>query len=406
MKKILINRKKPILYSCLSLLAFCLFLRLMPLPTEKLKGDYSTAYLASDGSLLRLTVSKSGKYRLPLKLEDVSPQVVKGFVAYEDRWFYWHYGFNPVALLRAAYLDLTRHKIVSGASTITMQVAKLLHRRPRTLGAKAMETFRAMQLEARYSKKQILEFYLNSVPMGGNIEGVGAASLLYFGKPAKELSWGETALLISLPRSPAARRPDRYPQRAKEGRDKVLAQILPLVHPPKDQAEEAYHSALPKARFSNPNPAPHLVSRASQLAGRPSGLVTLTLEPNLQGLAQRMLGEAVTTLKNQGVHNGAAMIVDNHTMKVLAYVGSPDFHDPQGGQVNGANITRSPGSALKPFLYGLSMDHGLITPKSVLYDLPRDYEGFRPANYDGKYDGLVKAEDALAQSLNIPAVGL
>ena len=391
-----------------ALIGFYVLLRILPLPVEKLRGDYSTAYLASDGSLLRLSVSKSGKYRLPLKLEDISPQVIQGFTAYEDRWFYWHYGVNPVALIRAVYLDLTHHKIVSGASTITMQVAKLLDRRPRTFWAKAIETFRAMQLEARYSKKQILEFYLNSVPMGGNIEGVGAASLLYFGKPAEKLSWGETALLISLPRSPAARRPDRYPERAKEGRDKVLTQILPIINPPKDQAEEAYHSMPPKGRFANPNPAPHLVARASQMKGRAQGIITLTVDPNLQGLAQRLLSGAVGVgvLKNRGVHNGAVIIVDNHTMRVLAYVGSPDFHDPQGGQVNGANITRSPGSALKPFLYGLAIDHGLITPKSILYDIPRDYGGFQPVNYEGKHQGLVTAEDALAHSLNVPAVGL
>lgn len=212
--------------------------------------------------------------------------------------------------------------------------------------------------------------------------------------------------MISLPRSPAARRPDRYPERAKEGRDKVLTQILPIINPPKDQAEEAYHSMLPKGRFANPNPAPHLVARASQMKGRAQGIITLTVDPNLQGLAQRLLSGAVGVLKNRGVHNGAVIIVDNHTMRVLAYVGSPDFHDPQGGQVNGANITRSPGSALKPFLYGLAIDHGLITPKSILYDIPRDYGGFQPVNYEGKHQGLVTAEDALAHSLNVPAVGL
>ena len=390
----------------LFLLGFYALLRAVPLPVEKLRGDYSTACLASDGSLLRLSVSKSGKYRLPLKLEDVSPQVVRGFTAYEDRWFYWHYGVNPVALVRAIYLDIAHHRIVSGASTITMQVAKLLDRRPRTFWSKAIETFRAMQLEARYSKKQILEFYLNSVPMGGNIEGVGAASLLYFGKPAGQLSWGETALLISLPRSPAARRPDRYPEKARQGRDKVLSVILPIIKPPKDQAEEAYHSILPKGRFANPDPAPHLVARARHMAGRVSGVLTLTEDPNLQGLAQKLLTEAVANIRNRGVHNGAVMIVDNHTMRVLAYIGSPDFKDPQGGQVNGANITRSPGSSLKPFLYGLGLDHGLITPKSILYDIPRDYGGYQPTNYEGKHQGLVTAEDALAHSLNIPAVGL
>ncbi len=400
------NHKRFILRFLLCLAGFYVLLRLVPLPVKKLHGDYSTAYLASDGSLLRLTLSKSGKYRLPLKLDEISPQVIRGFMAYEDRWFYWHYGVNPAALVRALVLNLTRHKILSGASTITMQVAKLMDRRPRTFWAKGIETFRAMQLEARYSKKQILEFYLNSVPMGGNIEGVGAASLLYFGKPAKLLSWGETALLISLPRSPAARRPDRFPEKAREGRDKVLGQILPIVKPPQIEAEEAFHSILPKGRYLNPNPAPHLVARAAHLSSHAPGVVQLALQPNLQGLALKMLEGAIAPIRNQGVHNGAVIMVDNHTMKVVAYVGSPDFHDPRGGQVNGANIPRSPGSALKPFLYGLAMDHGLITPKTTLFDIPRDYGGFKPANYEGKYGGLIPAEDALARSLNIPAVGL
>ncbi len=406
MKKPIWNPGKWFFRLLLALFCFYVLLRALPLPIQKLKGDYSTAYLASDGSLLRLNLSKSGKYRLPLKLEDISPQVVQGFTAYEDRWFYWHYGVNPVALARALYLDLSRRKAVTGASTITMQVAKLIDRRPRTLWAKMIEAFRAMQLEARYSKKQILEFYLNSVPMGGNIEGVGAASLLYFGKPAKLLSWGETALLISLPRSPAARRPDRYPEKAKAGRDRVLAQILPILNPPQAEADEAYHSFLPNGRYKNPNPVPHLIRRASALSNHAGGVVQLALQPNLQGLAVRMLEAAIEPIRNQGVHNGAVVMVDNHTMKVVAYVGSPDDTDPHGGQVNGANIPRSPGSALKPFLYGLAIDHGLITPKTVLFDIPRDYAGYKPTNYEGKYSGLVTAEDALAHSLNIPAVGL
>ncbi len=381
-------------------------LRLTPLPIEKLKTDYSAAYLASDGRLLRLTLSKSGKYRLPLKLDEISPQVIRGFVAYEDQWFNWHLGVNPVALVRAVFLDITHRKIVSGASTITMQVAKLMNRRPRTFKAKVIEVFRAMQLEARYSKKQILEFYLNSVPMGGNIEGVGAASLLYFGKPAKSLSWGETALLISLPRSPAARRPDRFPEKAKEGRNKVLTQILPLLKTSPKEAEAAFHSLLPKGRFKNPDPAPHLVNRAASLSGQASGVLTLTVRPNLQGLAQQMLSGTVSTLRSQGVYNGAVIMVDNHTMKVLAYVGSPDFHDAEGGQINGANILRSPGSALKPFLYGIAIDRGLITPKRILFDIPRDYGGYKPVNYEGKYTGPISAEEALATSLNTPAVGL
>ncbi len=388
------------------LAGFYLCLRFSPLPEMKLKKDYSTAFLASDGTLLRLTLSPSGKYRLPLELEQVSPQVTKGFIAYEDRWFWWHPGVNPISALRALALNLSRGKVLAGASTLTMQVAKLLDPRPRTYGSKLLETFRALQLEARYSKKQILAFYLNSVPMGGNIEGVGAASLLYFGKPAQSLSWGETALLISLPKSPYSRRPDRFPDRAREGRDKVLRQIIPALGLSPGEAREAFQAAVPQGRFVNPSPAPQLARRAAYLSGKPFGVIELTIKPELQGLAQHVLSAAVARLKIQGAHNGALMIVDNHTRQVLAYVGSPDFHDPHGGQINGANILRSPGSALKPFLYGLAIDQGVLTPKKILYDIPRDYGGYKPADYEGSYEGLVTAEEALSTSLNIPAVGL
>ena len=367
-----------------------------PLPDESRPGDWSSALLSSQGRLLRLTLTSGGRYRIRLGLDEVSPEVVQGFLRYEDRWFYWHPGVNPVAVLRAAGLNLRRGRVVEGASTITMQLARMLERRPRSFRAKLLETLRALQLEARYSKREILERYLNSVPMGGNIEGVGAASLLYFGKLPRELSLSEAALLVSLPRSPSTRRPDRAGPAARTGRDQVLARI--------GAAADAV--APPSRRLENPLLAPHWVQRLAPDLAREPGIRVSTLDDGLQDLAEETLRAAGPELRRIGVHNGAMVIVQNQGAKIRAYVGSPDYGDAHEGQVNCADALRSPGSALKPFLYARAMEAGLISPHSTLYDIPRDYGGYRPVNFLGTYIGPVSAQDALIRSLNTPAVWL
>jgi penicillin-binding protein 1C len=388
-----------------SLLLLFLFLRYSPLPQDPGAPGNSAAFLAADDSLLRMRLSSDGTYRLPIPLGEVSPQVVQGFVAYEDKWFWLHPGVNPVAVLRALRLNFFSDHVLSGASTIPMQLAKQLDLRPRNFLSKLRETFRALQLEARYSKKEILEFYLNRVPMGGNLQGVGAASLFYFGRPVNELSWAEASLLISLPRSPTARRPDLHPEAALEGRNRVLDRLRGKLEKIPTEAE-ARQIPVPSRRFPNPRRAPQFVDRADQLAGFPSGVTRLTLDPAYQDLAAKRLREAVEGLKPRGVRNGSLIVVDNHTMEILAYVGSVNLEEKDGGQVNCANILRSPGSALKPFLYALSLDEGILTPRQILTDLPRDYGSFKPANYEGVFSGVVPAREALARSLNLPAVDL
>ncbi len=399
--------KHPRLAALAGLLALVwLALRASPLPDRGLLTDYSTYFTAADGSLLRLELSPSGKLRLKMPLSDFSPELVRGFLAYEDRWFFWHPGINPVAVLRAAWLDLRHRRVLSGASTITLQVARMMDPQPRTLWAKLVEALRALQLEARFSKRQILDLYLNSVPMGGNVEGVGAASYLYFGKPPGALSLGEAALLIGLPRSPEQRRPDLHPEAALRARDQVLGRILPRLRVPPWAAREAYACGLPRHRRPDPLRMPLLVRRCGELAPSQGRGWRLTVRPNLQELCRGLLAQAVRARRGQGLANGALIVVDNRDLRVLAYVGSPDFHDPRGGQIDGADIPRSPGSALKPLLYGLALDQGLITPRSVLMDIPRDFAGFKPADYEPGFLGPVTARDALALSLNVPAVEL
>ncbi len=380
-------------------------LRFSPLPDNALRTDFSTLYLAQ-GKLLRINLNQSGRYRLKTPFSEFSPEVKKGFLAYEDRYFRWHYGINPVAVSRALFLNLSGGRIRSGASTITMQVAKLIKPRPRTIGVKIVEAIRALQLEARYSKDEIFELYLNSVPMGGNIEGVGAASWLYFGKSPSLLSVGEAALLVSLPRSPNAQRPDRSPTKARLGRDKVLDRIAARNPASARELAEAKGAEIPPRRFPNPHLAPHLLRRVDAMHNAKAQRFALSIQQGYQSICEEELRRSVAELRRHGVSNGAVILVDNHDMRVLAYVGSPDFSDQEGGQVNGADILRSPGSALKPFLYAMGLEAGIVTPGRMVYDVPRDFGGYRPVNMEGHYEGAVRSEDALIHSLNTVAVDL
>jgi penicillin-binding protein 1C len=386
-----------------------LFLRFLPLPAqgmEALRNDWGYAALDSEGGLARLALSPLGRYRVRERLVDISPELRRGFVAYEDAWFYWHPGFNPLAFCRALAQNLSSGRVVSGASTITMQLARLMQPRSRSYAAKALETLRALQLEARFSKDELLELYLNSVPLGGNIQGVGAASLLYFGKPSSKLSLGEAALLISLPKNPSARRPDRSGSAPLKGRDAVLKKLVPALHLDPQAASEAYAASVPSLRLRNPDRMPHLTRRLDAQLRQQGFPRPLAIQPALQSLAEGALERASLRLRPYGIQGGAVIILQTSSRKVLAYVGSPDFSGKAFGQVNGADIPRSPGSALKPFLYGLALQGGLITPRSLILDIPREYGSYRPANFFNVYAGPVAAEEALARSLNTPAVWL
>ncbi|MCE5300001.1 MAG: penicillin-binding protein 1C [Spirochaetia bacterium] len=376
-----------------------------PLPLQKIEEDFSTVHtVASTGELLRISLSKSGKYRIKSSLDEISGYVKKGVVEYEDRTFYFNPGFNPVSLVRAFVMNASGGRILSGGSTITMQVAKLMEPKKRTYGSKLMEIFRAIQLELHYSKNEILEIYLNTIPMGGNIEGIAAASYIYFNKPPSEINPAEAALLIALPKKPSALRPDRHPIEAAAARNRVIKRIFKRMRLTGGAQLQAQEAPVSVSRFINPYKMPHLVNR--RLPG-PAYKRAYLIEPQVQSACERCLGDAIKRLKRFGVYNGAVIAVNNRTRAVAGYVGSPDFTDKEhAGEIDGAVILRSPGSALKPVIYGLAVDRGLVTPKKILYDIPMQYDGYEPVNFGLVFNGPVTAQSALTRSFNSTAVSL
>jgi len=378
---------------------------IFPLPLDVLEEDYSTVFLGSKDELLRISLSPLDKYRIKLPLEDVPEHVKQGFLIYEDRFFYYHPGVNPYSLIRALITNYRSGRIVSGASTITMQIAKLMETKERTLKSKLIEILKAFQLEKKYSKKELLEIYLNMVPMGGNVEGIGAASYLYFGKPARDLSLGEGALLIGLPKSPNRYRPDRNNLHAKKQRNRVLRRIHERLSVPSELLKESMLEAIPTKRFSNPFEAPNLIIRTRSMGTK--FIRRYYIDMALQKYCEELLENTIRRLKKSGCHNGAMLLVNNKTMDVLVYIGSADFGDfEHGGQINCTNIKRSPGSLLKPFLYACGVESGLITSRKLLFDIERSYDGYNPVNFGRRFIGPVTAQEALIRSLNVPAVNL
>lgn len=392
------------IYAVYNIIIF-LSLIVFPLPEKFLEKDYSTVYLGSNSELLRIDLSSSDKYRIKLNLENMSDYLKKGFIAYEDRMFYFHPGINPFSFARALAGNIMSKRVVSGASTISMQIAKIMEPKKRNIKSKIQEILRAVQLEKKYTKKELLEIYLNIVPMGGNIEGVGAASYLYFGKSAKHLSIGESAVLISLPKSPNKLRPDEHPEEAKTQRNMVIERIKDRLNLNSDLLKQAFSEKIPDSRFLNPYETPGIVARVKSEG--PQFVKKCAVDMVLQKFCESVLQKQIKHLKEKECYNGAMIVIDNKTMDVLVYIGSADFYDLKHcGQINCADILRSPGSLLKPFLYARAMENGIITPNKMVFDVERSYDGYVPANFDKKYQGPVTALEALICSLNVPAVNL
>ncbi len=359
--------------------------------------------MAEDGTPLWRFADRQGIWRYPVTPEDVAPAYVEALLTYEDRWFWHHPGINPFALIRAAWQDLSSGEIISGGSTLTMQVARLVDPQPRTLRGKIIQAWRAVQLEWHLSKQEILTLYLNRAPFGGTLEGVGAASWSWLGKPPSQLTKGEAALLTVLPQAPSRLRPDRWPQRAEKARNKVLDRLAEYhVWTPKEVAEIRQEAVwLPPRQM--PQMAPLLARRL--LSQTHENKIVSTLDPALQ----RELERVAENLKAQlPPRSSLAMLVVDHTsMKVRGYVGSVDFNDDSRfGHVDMISSARSPGSVLKPFIYGMALDDGLIHAESLLQDVPRRFGNYRPGNFDSGFHGPVSASDALERSLNLPAVQL
>ncbi|HRO28234.1 MAG TPA: penicillin-binding protein 1C, partial [Luteimonas sp.] len=370
--------------------------------------DASTLVVAADGTPLRAFADVDGVWRYPATPETVSPLYLDALLHYEDRWFRWHPGVNPVALLRAAGQWLSGGDIVSGGSTLSMQVARILERGPgastRTLRGKSLQILRALQLEAHLSKDEILGLYLERAPFGGTIEGVEAASWAYLGKPAARLSHAEAALLAVLPQAPSRLRPDRHPEAARAARDKVLERMATLDAWSRAGVDDAKIEAVVSRRLRPPMSAALLAQRLRAAHPREARIVS-TLDAGLQRTLEERAAAYFSNLPERT--SAALLVVDNATMEARAYVGSLDLNDKARlGHVDMVRAWRSPGSTLKPFLYGMALDDGLIHSESLLVDAPQSFSGYRPGNFDAAFNGPVGAATALRLSLNVPAVDL
>ncbi len=377
--------------------------RLFPLPLPD-QGSFSVVVTASDGTPLRAFASNNGVWRYPVTLEQVSPLYLEALVGYEDRWFWRHPGINPVALLRAARQWAGNGHVVSGGSTLSMQVARILEPQPRTASGKIRQILRALQLEAHLSKREILSLYVNHAPFGGTIEGVEAASWAYLGKPSRNLSHAEAALLAVLPQSPSRLRPDRHNLAARRARDKVLARMASQQSWLGQEVRDALIEPVVSRRLAVPMLAPLLAERL-RAANPARARIRSSIDANLQ----RVLEDRVTVYFSRLPERSSAalLVVDNRTRQARAYVGSLAFADERSlGHIDMVRATRSPGSTLKPFLYGLAMDDGLIHSESLLVDAPQSFSDYRPVNFDPAFNGPVSAADALRLSLNVPAVDL
>ncbi|WP_447864026.1 peptidoglycan glycosyltransferase PbpC [Kluyvera sichuanensis] len=373
--------------------------KLWPLPLHEVTP--ARVVVAEDGSPLWRFADAQGIWRYPVTIEEVSPRYLDALIQYEDRWFWDHPGVNPFSIVRAAWQDVTSGRVVSGGSTLTMQVARLLDPHPRTFGGKFRQLWRAMQLEWHLSKRDILTLYLNRAPFGGTLQGIGAASWAYLGKPPAQLSYADAALLAVLPQAPSRLRPDRWPERAQAARNKVLDRM---------QAQQVWSAAVVKEAKEEPvwlfpRQMPQLAplfARHILAQSRDEKIVT-TLDAGLQ----RQLEEMALNWKSRLPPRSslAMVVVDNRNMKVRGWVGSADIaDDSRFGHVDMVTAIRSPGSVLKPFLYGMALDSALIHPESLLQDVPRRVGDYRPGNFDSGFHGPVSMSEALVRSLNLPAV--
>lgn len=378
--------------------------RAFPPPLDK-AGIVSAEVLDADGELLRAFATPEGRWRLNTGVADVDPQFLRMLVAYEDRRFYEHHGVDPMAFGRAFLQFVSHGRIVSGGSTLSMQVARLIEpRSERSLTAKLRQIARAIQIERRLTKEQILDLYLTHAPYGGNLEGVRAASLAYFGKEPRRLSVAQAALLVALPQLPEKRRPDRNLASAEAARKRVLdrAAVADIVGD--GEAERAALVPIPAVRRQLPAYAAHLAEMAKRKQPdiiQHRTTLRRSIQQNLEAVADeaaRRLGPKVSV---------AMVMADIQTGEIVGEVGSANYFDSsRAGWVDMTRVLRSPGSTLKPFIYGLAFEEGYVAQDTIIEDRPADFYGYRPRNFDMSYQGDVSVREALQLSLNVPAVRL
>jgi penicillin-binding protein 1C len=375
-----------------------------PLPA-RLSSAGSTVVVFADGSTAHVFLAPDDRWRIGDATVD--PAYVDALLRYEDKRFWWHWGTDPVAVVRAVVVNLTAGRVRTGASTITSQLVRVLEPRPRSVWSKVVESHRALTLELRLDKQQILSNYLTFAPYGGNLEGVEAASLAYFGHSADALAADEIAVLLAVPQNPTARRPSvAHREVLRDARDGI-GRFLHAEGVFDDvQLATVERSAVPTALRRFPRHAPHL---ATTLARRhaPGARIETTLDRGVQTVVEDLVALERERLERKGIANGAVVVVEHDTRAVRAVVGNLGFlEEGDGLQIPAFDVARSPGSTLKPFLYAMALDEGRLFPESLVTDLPVSWQGYAPKNYDERYRGLVRIEDALSQSLNVPFVQL
>jgi penicillin-binding protein 1C len=361
--------------------------------------ERSTEVVDANGRLLRAFTTADGMWRLKTTIDDVDPVYLALLKTYEDARFEAHPGVDPLSIVRATGQLIAHRRIVSGASTLTMQAARLLEPRPRTFVNKVIESARALQLEWRFSKREVMAIYLTLAPMGGNLEGARAASLAYFGKEPKQLTAAEAALLVAIPQSPTRRRPERSPVAAQLARDKVLARGLDNGAIDRVLFDMAVSRPVPAQRLAMPMSAPHL---AAWLAGQsPNTAVPTTIRFQLQSALSQLVAEERGQMQDKA--QVAMVAIDNRTGGVVAWLGGGDFFG-RAGQVDLVRSHRSPGSALKPLIYAMAFDDRTLHPESMVEDVPVRFKDWLPRNFERDHQGAVTVRRALQQSLNVPAV--
>ena len=371
-----------------------------PFPLQRLDGWPSSPVVRDrTGRQMLAVVGRDEQWRRPVPLEQMSPWLVKATVAVEDERFYAHAGVDPLAVLRAAGQNLGAWRTVSGASTITMQICRMMDDRPRNLLSKSIEAFRALQIERLRDKREIIAFYLNTAPYGGNLRGVEAAARAYFRKSAGDLTLGEAALLAGLPQAPSRYRPDRFAARARARRTHVLQRMTALGAITAEQCALACAEPIPARRNAEPSFASHAGWLALQR--RAAGGQT-TIDPIIQADVEALTRAQAAQLPPKT--QIAVAVIDVAASQIVALLGSVDPRDPVGGAVNGVLARRSPGSTLKPFVYAAAMEAGLFAPDTVVYDVPIDRGGWTPTNFNDGFAGALSAGDALRRSLNVPAI--
>lgn len=397
---------RPLTIAAGGLLAFQVVLAALDLalPPDMGRAERSSPVaLDRHGAWLRALPVENGRWRIRADLARTDKTFLKRLVAVEDERFYWHFGVDPVSMIRALVGNARAGEITSGGSTITMQTVRLLEPRPRNLGSKLIEILRAAQLEARLTKSEILALYLTLAPYGGNLEGVRAASLSWFGHEPESLTTGEQALLIALPQSPESRRPDRRPKVAAAARDAVLERMRRAGLIDEFIVAEASSEPLPTARAAFPRLAWHAAGRLAAAAPLKQATVHTTLDAGLQSRLEDFARDAA---RAQGPESTVAIVVvDLKTRGVLASVGSGGLDRP-GGWVDMTRALRSPGSALKPFVYAMAFDEGIAAPDTLVQDAAMRFGDYQPENFDHMFHGQVTAREALMHSLNVPAVAM